>query len=170
MALALVTLALPARADVPPSPYSPDSACTLEAQCAHGTFCPYSWKPGQPRPAVPDGEACRSAARANGLERRCRHGGNYAGQELFCPKGETGTWKPPPRPTAPPVTPEPTATATAPSATAPSGDAGDTAPPKPASRCAVSADGGDGLDAVVLLAAALTIALRRRSMVGLAQK
>lgn len=165
LALAVLALALPARADVPPSPYSPDSACTLEAQCAHGTFCPYAWKRGEAPPMNPEGEACRKTARAGGLQRRCRDGSNYAGKELFCPKGETGTWKPPAPPTAAPsATGAPIPTAE-PSATAsPTAGDTDTTPPRPASRCAMSpGGGGHDITALGTLAAALVVAARRRS-------
>ena len=95
----LLVIASPAaaRADVPPAPDSPDAHCSLAEQCDKGVLCPYAFRPGTP-PApgeVRVGEACRSGALAQGLERRCRSGGNYSGQELFCPKGATGTWKAP---------------------------------------------------------------------------
>jgi hypothetical protein len=86
-----------ARADVPPPPDSPDAHCSLAEQCDKGVLCPYAFHPGAP-PAPGEarvGDACRSSATTQGLERRCRSGGNYSGQELFCPKGATGTWKPP---------------------------------------------------------------------------
>jgi MYXO-CTERM domain-containing protein len=98
LALPLVlAFASTAHADVPPPPDSPDAHCTLAEQCDKGVLCPYAFHPGKP-PApgeAPVGEACRSAALAQGLERRCRHGGNYGGEELFCPKGATGSWSPP---------------------------------------------------------------------------
>ncbi len=86
-----------ARADIPPPPDSPDAHCTPAEQCPSGVYCPYSHHPG--RPPAPDeenvGQACRQDASAKGLQQRCRNGGNYSGQDLFCPKGETGSWSPP---------------------------------------------------------------------------
>jgi hypothetical protein len=95
-ALAL-TLAAPAgRADIPPDPNSADAHCTPNEQCPNGVYCPYAFRPGkQPDPDVePVGQSCRHDAGRKGLVHRCRMGGNYSGKELFCPKGETGTWSP----------------------------------------------------------------------------
>jgi hypothetical protein len=156
LALFVVALALPARADVPPPPSSPDAHCSLAEQCAHGVFCPYAWRPGKPPAAgaVPAGEACRTGALAKGLERRCRHGGNYAGQELFCPKGETGSWSPSAPPTAPPA---PTASSSPAASGTPAPSATGDAPPKSSSRCSAAPLGtGSPLPlavALVLLAA-----------------
>lgn len=113
-ALLVVSVVATARADVPPSPDSPDAHCSLAEQCpSGGVFCPYAFHPGAPRnPAeVPLGQECRDAAATKGLERRCRSGGNYSGEELFCPSGATGTWKRPVSPPAPSATPTAIATA-----------------------------------------------------------
>ena len=154
----LVTLpvTLPARADVPPAPNSPDAHSTLAAQCAHGVFCPYAFRPGKPPSpnGPPVGLACRTSATGKGLERRCRHGGNYSGDELYCPKGETGSWAPP---TAAPAATPPPATGAAPSNTPPPAtDAGSPATgAKPSSGCAVTPDGSSkgGLGGVAVIAA-----------------
>lgn len=98
LTVALLALAPRAsRADIPPSPDSPDAHCTPAEQCPSGIYCPYSNHPGKaPDPnEVPVGRECRQNAAAKGLERRCRNGGNYNGSDLFCPKGETGSWSPP---------------------------------------------------------------------------
>ncbi|MBK9755461.1 MAG: hypothetical protein IPO88_18515 [Nannocystis sp.] len=107
-----------ARADIPPDPDSADAHCTLAEQCSAGVFCDYAWRPGaKDGEAEKVGEGCRIEAVAKGLELRCRNGGNYSGQNLYCPKGATGTWSagggtptPTPTPTpepVKPVTPEP---------------------------------------------------------------
>jgi hypothetical protein len=101
-ALMLVTMLgtlvrpLISQADVPPPPDSPNAHCTPTEQCPNGIYCRYSIRPGAaPQPGeVPVGESCRTDAKAKGLSRRCRNGGNYAGSELFCPEGETGSWSP----------------------------------------------------------------------------
>lgn len=88
-----------ARGDVPPEPDSADAHCSLVEQCpTGGAFCAYSFRPGQEKSPeeVAAREAqtkCESALEAKGLQRRCRAGGNYSGQNLFCPPGATGTWK-----------------------------------------------------------------------------
>lgn len=88
-------LAAPARADIPPDPNSVHAHCTLVEQCSAGVFCDYAWSPGgKPEESEKVGEDCRIGAAAKGLEERCRSGGNYSGQTLFCPKGATGTWSP----------------------------------------------------------------------------
>lgn len=155
-ALFLVTLAVPARADVPPLPTSPDAHCSLAEQCAHGVLCPYARRPGTPPPAVPVGQACRTDALGKGLERRCRHGGNYSGEELYCPKGETGSWAPPGPATAPPATTGAPATASAASAV----DTGSPAAPKSSSRCSAAplADGSP----LPFVAALLALGARAR--------
>lgn len=146
-------LASTARADVPPSPDSPDAHCTLEEQCKAGVMCPYTFSPGKkPAPGeVPEGQACRADATAKGLESRCRNGGLYGGNELYCPKGATGTWTPPAKATATPTA------APAPSASAPA-DGG-----KGKSGCAASAGQPSGSgSALVVAGAALLLASRRR--------
>jgi MYXO-CTERM domain-containing protein len=135
--LCALFLASPARADVPPSPDSPDAHCSLQEQCPHGTSCHYAIQPGSP-PAPgeePVGQACRAQAGAKGLERRCRNGGNYWGDEIFCPKGETGSWKPP----------------------SPA-----SAPASSTSRCSATPGGESIAGALVLGAALLAFAGRRR--------
>ena len=98
--LAAMFLAAPlavARADEAPSPDSPNAHCSVEEQCPHGVLCAYSFKPGAPD--TPESQIqkakeldCVDAAKKKGMELRCRHGGNYAGQHLYCPKGESGSW------------------------------------------------------------------------------
>jgi MYXO-CTERM domain-containing protein len=96
LAAALIALTSPidSRADIPPDPDSADAHCTPEEQCPRGVYCPYARRPGvKPSPdEVPVGAACRTEAQSKGLARRCRKGGNYSGEELFCPEGETGSW------------------------------------------------------------------------------
>jgi hypothetical protein len=166
--LAGLLCALPAAADVPPPPNSPDAHCSLQEQCAHGVLCPYSFNPGRPQPPgeAPLGEACRSQATSKGLEQRCRHGNLYRGDDLFCPKGETGSWKP----DAPPVDTTATAAPT-PSASAPpsvptprpiASDATTSAPPPAASRCAAGPGNAAGGRALAFAAALAALALRAR--------
>ena len=105
-----MTLAGPARADIPPSPDSPDAHCTLAEQCKSGVFCPYAFNPGNEAESEKVGLDCRVGTESRGLQRRCRDGGNYGGQELYCPPGETGTWSAPgskPAPAPEPAKPEP---------------------------------------------------------------
>jgi MYXO-CTERM domain-containing protein len=103
-----MTLAGSARADIPPSPDSPDAHCTLAEQCKSGVFCPYAFNPGNEAETAKVGVDCRSGAEAKGLEQRCRDGNNYSGQHLYCPPGETGTWSAPgSKPTPEPAKPEP---------------------------------------------------------------
>jgi hypothetical protein len=84
-----------ALADIPPDPDSPDAHCSLAEQCPGGEFCDYAFMPGQPEAEWKHvGADCRTAVAAKGLQRRCRDGGNYSGQELFCPPGATGSWSP----------------------------------------------------------------------------
>lgn len=87
-------MAAPARADIPPDPDSADANCTLEKQCSAGVFCEYAFRPGNQEESEKVGLGCRVEVETKGLERRCRNGGNYSGQELYCPKGATGTWSP----------------------------------------------------------------------------
>jgi len=109
-------IAATARADIPPDPDSADAHCTLAEQCSAGVFCDYAFRPGEKDGASEKvGQDCRIDAEMKGLERRCRNGGNYSGQSLYCPKGATGTWSagggtptPTPEPTPTPTpTPEP---------------------------------------------------------------
>jgi MYXO-CTERM domain-containing protein len=106
-----VALCLPAsaRADIPPDPDSPDAHCTKAEQCPDGELCPYAFRPGQPEGDWKNvGADCRAAVASKGLERRCRNGGNYSGENLYCPPGSTGSWTAPgqtPTP-APPVVPD----------------------------------------------------------------
>jgi MYXO-CTERM domain-containing protein len=93
--LFLLLSASPAQADEPPPPDSPDAHCSREEQCKTGVLCPYASLRGR-KPASGEmlvGEACRTDAKAKGLEQRCRHGGIYSGEELFCPPGATGIGK-----------------------------------------------------------------------------
>ena len=144
-ALLVVSVVATARADVPPAPDSPDAHCSLAEQCPNGgVFCPYAFNPGAPRnpSEVPLGQVCRNDAATKGLERRCRSGGNYSGQELFCPLGATGTWK---RSVSPPAeSATPTATPTA-AATATAGEA------KGSSSCSASAGDVPGSGAWLLV-------------------
>ena len=88
-------LAAPARADIAPDPDSVNAHCTKVEQCADGVLCEYAWSPGgKPGESEKVGADCRMQAVANGLEERCRNGGNYRGETLHCPKGATGTWSP----------------------------------------------------------------------------
>jgi hypothetical protein len=82
-----------AHGDVPPEPDSNDAHCSLPEQCPGGTFCPYQ-APAPPDSAQRARSQCLEGVAKKGLERRCRHGGNYQGEELYCPKGETGTFRP----------------------------------------------------------------------------
>lgn len=92
---AAALLPVPGRADIPPPDSSPDAHCTLEEQCKSGTLCPYAFNPSSSDGAEAKvGADCRAEASGKGLERRCKDGGNYGGQDLFCPVGETGTWSP----------------------------------------------------------------------------
>src|SRR5580700_2755115 len=180
--LMVLALASTARADVPPPPDSPDAHCSLEEQCKAGVLCPYAFNPGHKLAPgeVPEGQACRSDALAKGLEQRCRHGSNYSGDELFCPKGAAGTWSPPPSaiPTAT-ATAAPSATATtAPTAlasAAPTATPSSAATPAPStsapadpgkgkSSCAAPAGDQPGSGAALVLAGAavLLASLRRR--------
>jgi len=156
----MLALSVPARADVPPPPDSADAHCSLAEQCPHGVFCPYAFRPGRAPEAgeVPVGDACRTEAAAKGLAQRCRSGGNYSGQNLFCPAGETGSWK-----RSPPIEPVPTPD-TLPASPTPS-----VAPPAPTeapktSRCAASpgATGGSANPFLPLAALAWLAAARRR--------
>ncbi|MBI4951643.1 MAG: hypothetical protein HY908_06390, partial [Myxococcales bacterium] len=87
-----------ARADIPPPPNSPDRFCTPEQQCPTGFMkCPYARKPSElGRPPPPGkkavGDDCRASAAEKGLKYRCRTGGNYSGDQIYCPPGESGSW------------------------------------------------------------------------------
>ena len=87
-----------AGADIPPPPDSPDAHCSASEQCSTGSVsCPYAFNPGRPPPPgeQPVGADCRARALARGMERRCRSGSNYSGDELFCPPGTRGSWRNP---------------------------------------------------------------------------
>lgn len=163
LAAFLLTLATPALADIAPPPDSPDYACTPAEQCPHGTTCAYSRSPGK---QANGSEACVKAALDKGLEYRCRHGNNYVGESLYCPKGEKGTWTPPAGEPPVPAVPAPSVTASAapaPSAAGPASDAGSPAPAKPASRCAVTAGEATADPMIALAALALGALAGRRS-------
>ena len=165
LAATLLTLATPALADIAPPPDSPDYACTPAEQCPHGTTCAYSRSPGKQQANAAQ-EACVKAALDKGLEYRCRHGNNYVGESLYCPKGEKGTWTPPTGVPSAPAVPAPSVTpsaAPAPSASGPAGDAASPAPPKPASRCAVTAGEATADPMIALAALALGALAGRRS-------
>lgn len=96
VALALALAPVVARADIPPAPDSPDAHCTPAEQCPAGESCPYAFNPGAPEEEWKHvGEDCRAEKQRKGLELRCRDGGNYAGNSLYCPPGATGSWTPP---------------------------------------------------------------------------
>lgn len=102
--LAAATLAAPARADIPPDPDSADAHCTPPEQCPSGVYCDYAFRPGAPEDEWKNvGADCRSGAASRGLKQRCRNGGNYSGQNLYCPEGETGSWSPGGKVTPPPA-------------------------------------------------------------------
>ena len=101
LSLGTALLAGPARADVPPEPDSLDAHCTLEEQCKSGTLCPYAFDPGDEGESRQVGSECRTEVAKKGLERRCKDGGNYGGNDLYCPPGETGSWSPSRRGSAP---------------------------------------------------------------------
>ena len=92
LSLGTALLALPARADIPPDPDSADAHCSLAEQCKSGTLCAYAFNPGDQEASRKVGAECRKAAEKKGLKHRCRDGGNYGGNSLHCPPGETGTW------------------------------------------------------------------------------
>ncbi|MFY0533753.1 hypothetical protein [Nannocystis pusilla] len=97
-----------ALADIPPDPDSPDAHCSLAEQCPGGEFCDYAFMPGQPEAEWKHvGADCRTAVAAKGLQRRCRDGGNYSGQELFCPPGAKGSWSADGKAAPPAPTPRP---------------------------------------------------------------
>lgn len=156
LALAALLTPRPVRADVPPDPDSADAHCTLAEQCPGGTFCEYAFSPGAPESEWKHvGEACRKAAFDKGLEQRCRDGGNYGGQQLFCPPGQTGSWSPPGQKVT--STPEPTP---APTPAAPKPEAPKPEAPK-SSACAVN--GETGAAGLVWLCGALWLSRRRRA-------
>lgn len=106
-------LASPARADIPPSADSPDAHCSPAEQCPSGEFCPYEFKPSDPEASRKVGAGCRSAAQSRGLKQRCRSGGNYRGEDLYCPPDERGSWGGPGSEPAPTPAIEPEAPAKA---------------------------------------------------------
>ncbi|MCY1004147.1 hypothetical protein OV079_00900 [Nannocystis pusilla] len=156
--MAIACVPAVALADIPPDPDSPDAHCSLAEQCPGGEFCDYAFRPGQPEAEWKHvGADCRTAVAAKGLQRRCRDGGNYSGQELFCPPGAKGSWSADGK-TAPPApangTSEPAKPATS-EAAKPA--AGASEPAKPAaSSCAL---GGAGMGVGWLV---LAFVLRRR--------
>jgi hypothetical protein len=82
-----------ARADIPPDPDSADANCSKALQCPNGEFCPYAFNPrDNNNESELVGLDCRGQMAHKGLEKRCRNGGNYSGDELYCPPGETGSW------------------------------------------------------------------------------
>jgi len=155
--LALLALALPAtaRADIPPDPDSVDAHCTKAEQCPTGETCPYAFNPGDRNgESEMVGADCRDQLRLKGLEKRCRNGGNYSGENLFCPPGATGSWTPPGQPKpepapAPAPKPEPAPIASPPATPTPA-DPEATRPSK-ASMCSLTG-GSPGLFALLLLA------------------
>ncbi|MEZ4449981.1 MAG: hypothetical protein R3B09_10925 [Nannocystaceae bacterium] len=166
--LALVSLPATARADIPPDPDSANAHCTQAEQCPNGVFCEYAWDPGQPDDAPDPGLSCRIQVESKGYEQRCRNGGNYSGQNLYCPPGETGTWKPGQTERPTPVEPTPPSEPTPPAspkveATTPSAPAGSTAPQGSAAKgCSIAGDGGALGPMIVVLA----LVRRRRSRLG----
>lgn len=162
VALAVTTPAI-ARADIPPDPDSIAAHCTRPEQCPNGDTCPYAFSPGDQEESDKVGEDCRLGMTARGLESRCRSGGNYSGEELFCPPGETGTWSPPGQP-RPPQKPEAKPEIaklepTRPEPAKPEPAKAEPTPPTPAKAgmCAQTNSGAPGLLALLLL-----LARRRR--------
>lgn len=150
--LVLLALTLPttARADIPPDPDSADAHCTAAEQCPTGETCPYAFNPGdRSGESEKVGADCREQMRRKGLEQRCRNGGNYSGDNLFCPPGATGSWSPPgqPRP-APEPKPDPVPVTPPPADPAPAQP--EAATPSKASMCSLT--GSPGLLALLLLA------------------
>ncbi|HEY8379550.1 MAG TPA: hypothetical protein VIK91_23820 [Nannocystis sp.] len=168
----LVTLVVlvaprPALADMPPPPDSPDAHCSLEEQCPNGVFCEYAFNPGDRERSKQVGAECRREVEKKGLESRCRKGNMYTGKQLFCPKGETGTWTPGQTGSATPepATPEPATPEEVKSEPAPPEEVKSEPAPSEASKKASSCTlGGDGEAAGLLgLWGALWLARRRRS-------
>lgn len=160
LALALAALPALARADIPPDPDSIAAHCTPTEQCPTGEHCPYAFNPGAPESEwKAEGAECRQLMASKGLEKRCRNGGNYSGQELFCPPGATGSWTPPGQTPPPPApVPKPVALEPAPATPPPPAKAGpETPPPAKAGMCSVNDRQGSGLLALFAL-----LALRRR--------
>lgn len=157
--LALAALLLPAtaRADIAPDPDSPDAHCTRAEQCPAGETCPYAFNPGdRTGESEKVGEDCRAEMLKKGLERRCRNGGNYGGEHLFCPPGSSGSWSPPgqPRPDPVPVPvpdpkPEPAPVKEEP---APANTSAEAPPPTKAGMCSLTAGSPPALFALLLLA------------------
>ncbi|MCY0991246.1 hypothetical protein OV203_29135 [Nannocystis sp. ILAH1] len=162
--MAVACMPAVALADIPPDPDSPDAHCSLAEQCPGGEFCDYAFMPGQPEAEWKHvGADCRTAVAAKGLQRRCRDGGNYSGQELFCPPGAKGSWSAdgkaaPPAPTPAPANgtsepAKPVAAASEPTRPA----AGASEPAKPATSSCALGGAGTGVGWLVL-----AFALRRR--------
>jgi hypothetical protein len=166
LALALALAALPslARADIPPHPDSPDAHCTPAEQCPTGENCPYSFRPGDPDGDWKnEGAECRELMKSKGLELRCRNGGNYGGQQLFCPPGATGSWTAPGQrsPNPPPVAPETEQPGPAPDIKQPTPTPAPAAPepPSKAGMCSLADRTDLGL---LALLAAFSLPRRRR--------
>lgn len=152
--LVLLALALPAtaRADIPPDPDSPDAHCTTAEQCPTGETCPYAFNPGdRGGESEKVGADCRDQMSKKGLEKRCRNGGNYSGEHLFCPPGATGSWSPPGQPKPEPA-PEPApAPESKPEPATPAPAVPEATRPSKASMCSLTG-GSPGLFALLLLA------------------
>jgi hypothetical protein len=150
--LLLLALTAPAiaRADIPPDPDSADAHCSKAEQCPNGELCPYAFRPGdQSGESEKVGADCRAQVASKGLERRCRSGGNYSGESLHCPPGETGSWSPPGQP-KPELKPEPKPEPKPELAKLETTKQGDTTPqPAKASMCSMT--GGPGLLALLVL-------------------
>jgi len=158
LSLGTALLASPAYADIPPDPDSADAHCSLAEQCKSGTLCAYAFNPGDRETSRKVGAECRAAAEKQGLQNRCRDGGNYSGNNLYCPPGETGTWsaggkkEPEVAPVAPVAAVAPGAAAAPKSAVAPAAPASEKA-----GHCSLQ---GDPVGGAALLLLAI-VGLRR---------
>jgi hypothetical protein len=83
-----------ARGDV--GPHDPDAIyyhCTKEEQCAEGIFCDdFNFDDSEEHRQ--ESADCRAKATAQGFEDRCSQRKDPR-KHLYCPKGQTGTWRPP---------------------------------------------------------------------------
>jgi hypothetical protein len=83
-----------ARGDM--GPQDPDAIyyhCTTQEQCADGVFCEeFVFDVSEEREQ--EGRDCRAKAVAQGFEDRCS-ARRAPSMHLYCPKGQTGTWRPP---------------------------------------------------------------------------
>jgi len=77
VALALATLAAPARADVPPGPPPAADDCTVDKQCKDGQTCPTLG--GQVD------QDCAAGMAKNGLVQKCVQNKATIGKAVFCP-------------------------------------------------------------------------------------